>query len=324
MLPLASYLPKASQFVYGCMGLGGGCNETPLGTQEVRQAQEIIETCLEHEITVFDHADIYTFGKAEQAFGQVLAKQPHLREQMILQSKCAIRFADAIGPKRYDFSGQYITESVEGILQRLSVEQLDILILHRPDPLMDIREVAMTIEQLQRQGKILHVGVSNMAVGQIQLLQSSLNTPLVCNQIEMSLGHHPMIESNITANNAGIYAQNDFVGLLEYAQLHNIQLQAWGSLAQGRFSKSLSNYSKSSTGTDVATAKLVHTLADKYSTTATAIVLAFLLRLPQGIQPVIGTTNTQRITECVAAQTIALSHADWFALLVTVRGEELP
>ena len=324
MLPLTTYLPNASQLVYGCMGLGGGWNETPVGVADEQQAQQIIETCLAHGITLFDHADIYTFGKAEQAFGQVLAKQPHLREQMILQSKCAIRFADAVGPKRYDFSGQYITESVEGILQRLSVEQLEILLLHRPDPLMDIREVATTVEQLQQQGKIRHIGVSNMTVGQIQLLQSALSTPLVCNQIEMSLGHHPMIESNITANNAGISAQNEFSGLLEYAQLHNIQLQAWGSLAQGRFSQNLSHYSESSLGTDVATAKLVHNLADKYSTSATAIVLAFLLRLPQGIQPVIGTTNPQRIADCAAAQSVVLSHADWFALLVTVRGEELP
>ncbi len=324
MLPINTHLPSASQLVYGCMGLGGGWNDTAVGVQDVMQTQEIVELCLELGITVFDHADIYTFGKAEQAFGKVLSQQPSLREHMILQSKCAIRFADDLGPKRYDFSGQYLTESVDGILQRLSVAQLDILILHRPDPLMDIREVASTIELLQQQGKIKHVGVSNMSVGQIALLQSALNTPLVCNQIEMSLGHHPMIESNITANNAGIQGQNDFSGLLEYAQLHNIQLQAWGSLAQGRFSKSLSALAEGSVATDARIAKLVHSLADKYATSATAIVLAFLLRLPQGIQPVIGTTQPQRIKECVSAQSITLSHADWFALLVAVRGEELP
>lgn len=324
MLPLASHFSSASRLVYGCMGLGGGWNENPVHADDVVQAQAIIDTCLEHGVRIFDHADIYTFGKAELAFGKVLNQDKTLRDQIILQSKCAIRFADEAGPKRYDFSGQYITASVEGILQRLQIEHLDILILHRPDPLMDIRELARTIERLQQEGKLGHIGVSNMSVGQMQLLQSALNTPLVCNQIEMSLGHHPMIESNITANNAGISAQNEFVGLLEYAQLHNIQLQAWGSLAQGRFSKSLSHYSESSTGTDVATAKLVHELADKYAVSTTAIVLAFLLRLPQGIQPVIGTTNVRRIKECITAQTMQLSHADWYALLVSVRGSELP
>lgn len=131
---MQTYFPEASRLIYGCMGLGGGWNDIAATNDDVKQAQSVIEKALELNINVFDHADIYTFGKAETVFGNVLRDSPALKEQMVLQSKCAIRFEDDMGPKRYDFSAKWISSSVEGILSRLHIEQLDILLLHRPDP----------------------------------------------------------------------------------------------------------------------------------------------------------------------------------------------
>ena len=142
---LSHYFPNASKLVYGCMGLGGDWDSSPVTREHYTQARDVIETALENNITVFDHADIYTLTKAEQVFGQVLKDAPSLKDKMILQSKCAIRFEDEAGPKRYDFSAKWIKESVDGILSRLGIDQLDILLLHRPDPLIELSEVAQTI-----------------------------------------------------------------------------------------------------------------------------------------------------------------------------------
>ena len=171
-----AHFPHASRLIYGCMGLGGGWNDKPATRADVSQARSIIDTVLDLDINVFDHADIYTFGKAETVFGEVLKQAPELKDKMIIQSKCAIRFEDDLGPKRYDFSANHIHTSVEGILSRLGIDQLDILLLHRPDPLMELDEVAGTLKLLQQQGKIKHVGVSNMHGHQINYLQSALST----------------------------------------------------------------------------------------------------------------------------------------------------
>jgi predicted oxidoreductase len=316
--PLQTHFPTASRMVYGCMGLGGGWNDNALTKNDIHQAQALIEQCLANGVNVFDHADIYTFGKAEQAFGNALKHNYTLREQMLIQTKCGIRFADETGVKRYDFSPEYITACVEQSLQQLHIEQIDVFILHRPDVLADLSAVARTIETLQQVGKIKHLGVSNMSVPQLQHLQQYVSTPIVVNQIEMSLAHHPMLDAAIATNIATEAVQNGFAGLLEYAAMHNIQLQAWGSLAQGRFQQA------SQSPTDNAVSDLVTELAHAYNTTKAAIILAFLTRLPQGIQPVIGTTNPQRMQDCFAVHNVHLSHADWYALLTAVRGSEVP
>ena len=160
--PLLTHLPNASQIVYGCMGIGGCWNNNPVSQADITQTHQIIDSALDSNINVFDHADIYTFSKAEMAFGKILAERPSLRESIYLQSKCGIRFDDADAPKRYDLSAKWITQSVDGILSRLNTEYLDVLMLHRPDPLTDIHEVAECINGLIASGKINHLGVSNM------------------------------------------------------------------------------------------------------------------------------------------------------------------
>lgn len=316
---LKDYFADASRLVYGCMGLGGNWDASPVTAAHISQAQDVIETALDSGITVFDHADIYTFGKAEQAFGLVLKNEPSLREKMILQSKCAIRFADDAGPKRYDFSAAWITSSVEDILQRLNIEQLDVLLLHRPDPLMELEEVATTISDLQASGKIKHLGVSNMHGHQINYLQSALGTPVVANQLEMSLAFRDWLEDGITTNSQHNRQMGYAPGTLEYCMMNNVQLQAWGSLAQGKYSGGNAEFEE-----DVATAALVSSLAAQYGVSAEAIVLGWLMRHPANIQPVIGTTNTDRIRSCVQANTVRLSREHWYALLEAARGNDVP
>ncbi len=314
-----SLFPSASKLVYGCMGLGGNWDQSQPTSEHVAQAREVIDTALENHITVFDHADIYTLGKAEAVFGSVLKEAPALRDNMILQSKCAIRFEDEHGPKRYDFSSKWITSSAENSLKRLHTDYLDILLLHRPDPLMELDEVCEALSHLKETGKIKQVGVSNMHSHQIAYLQQALDMPIVVNQVEMSLGFRDWVEEGMTTGSPENRAMGFAPGTLEYCMLNNVQLQAWGSLAQGRFSGGQFHEDN-----DKSVAALVSSLAADYETSPEAIVLAWLMRHPAHIQPVIGTTNPDRIRACAQASDITLTREHWYALLEASRGQEIP
>lgn len=320
-LPLAQKISDCSQLVFGCMGLGGDWNAPNYGQFDVDVANTAIDTALDVGITVFDHADIYTRGKAEQVFGDVLKQRPHLREAMTIQTKCGIRFDDDKGPGRYDFSKEWIIHSVENSLQRLNIEQIDILLLHRPDPLMETTEVASAFEQLVQQGKVKEFGVSNMTSAQMQLLQHALKKPLVCNQLEISLGHLDCIDQGIIANVGGETTYNVMAGTLEYCQMNKIQVQSWGSLSQGLFTGRKVEDQPAHVAT---TAKLVSVLAAEYQTSPEAIVLAFLTRMPQGIQPVIGTVNPERIRACQKVIDVELTREHWYQLFVAARGRAVP
>lgn len=311
-----------SRLVLGCMGFGGGWNQDPITAEHVKQAREAVEAALSIGINFFDHADIYTLGKAEQVFGQVLKEQPGLRERIFIQSKCGIRFQESSGvPGRYDFSKEHIHHSVDGILQRLGVEYIDFLLLHRPDPLMDPEEVGQTISELKESGKVRWFGVSNMSAGQIRLLQAYSDEPFIVNQLEMSLAKIGWLETGVLVNHED-GADNIFPeGTLEYCQLENIQIQAWGPLAKGVFSgRSLEGESEPV----IKTAELVGQLAEQKETTPEAIVLAWLLKHPAAIQPILGTTNAQRIAACKDAVNIDLTRDEWYSLYVSSRGRRLP
>jgi predicted oxidoreductase len=321
VLPLSKHLTNVSEIAYGCMGLGGGWNDNPVSQDDVYQTQAIIETAMASGINLFDHADIYTFSKAEQAFGRVLKSQPELRDQMFLQSKCGIRFQGEGNVGRYDFSAHWVQSSVDGILERLNTEKLDVLLLHRPDPLMELDELARTLQDLHSSGKVEHFGVSNMSGHQIEYLQSALDQPLVVNQMEMSLAKLDWLNDVVLVNSQGLNESDWAPGTLEYCRTNGVQLQAWGCLAQGRFSEQGLNSEDESVR---ATSKYVQQLAEKYSVTSEAIVLAFLLRHPAGIQPVIGTTNLDRIRASVAASKVNLTREEWYNLFVYSRGQALP
>ena len=322
-LPLASHLPNVSRLAFGCMGLGGGWSNNPLSTEDVMDAHAAIDAALEQGINFFDHADIYTMGKAELVFGKVLAERPELKSEIYLQSKCAIRFEDDNGPGRYDHSRDWILNSVNGILTRLGVERLDVLLLHRPDPLMDAAEVAEAIAVLEADGKVNYFGVSNMHRYQMELLNHYLAKPLIANQVEMSLAKHGFLDQGVTVGMDESANVGFDTGLLEYCQLHKVQLQAWGSLAQGQYSgRDLTDARESVRHTS----QLVADLAGKYQVSKEAVVLGWMMKLPQQVQPVIGTINPSRIAACGQAESLAkdLTREDWYRLYVSARERAMP
>ena len=320
MQPISTYFPSADTLVFGCMGLGGSWDASSTSTEQRQKDYQALDAALESGYRFFDHADIYTKGKAEQVFGDYLQHHAGLRDNLLLQSKCAIRFADEASVGRYDFSADYIRQSVEGSLRRLQTDYLDLLLLHRPDPLMQVDEVASVLQRLKEQGKVKHFGVSNFGWPQLQLLQNACPMPLVVNQLQMSLKQHQWLEQNVLTGMAEGASSFFSYGTLEYCQQHKVQVQSWGSLAQGLYSGS----GELTSAADQATATLVQQLAASYQCSPEAIVLAFLMRHPAGIQPVIGTTSPQRIRACREAVGLQLTREHWYALYVAARGHALP
>ena len=319
MLALEHYLPGVSRLSLGCMGFGGGWDDKPINTNHQQQAFSAIDAALAQGINLFDHADIYTRGKAEQVFGQYLSQAGSKREKMFIQTKCAIRFADDTAPGRYDLSPDYIIASVEQSLRRLNTDYIDVLLLHRPDPLMQPDEVATAFAALRQQGKVRHFGVSNMAWAQMQLLQRALPQPLVVNQLQMSLADIDWLEEGVLVGMPQGAERHFGYGTVEYCMLQGIQLQSWGSLAKGIFSGA-----PVQSESQRATAALVRQLADVYNCSAEAIVLAWLMRHPAQVQPVIGTTQAERIVACAQAGSVTLSREHWYQLYVSSRAGALP
>lgn len=310
---------RVSRVAYGCMNIGGTMDDSPLTPELRRLAREAVEAALEAGINFFDHADIYAAGKSEAVFGEILAATPGLRDRIILQSKCGIRMG--VGPrepKRYDFSYAHIVGSVERVLRRLVTDRLDILLLHRPDPLADPEEVARAFDDLHASGKVRHFGVSNHAASQIELLRRYVRQPLVVNQLQLSLAHAQLIDEGVTHNDGP--APPPVSGTLDYCRALGIRVQAWAALGGSRFLDS-------SAQTDEATRQtvaLVAELAAEKGTAPEAILLAWLLRHPAGIQPLIGSTRPERIRACAAAAAVELSREEWYALFTAARGAKLP
>ena len=270
-----------------------------------------VDTALEHGINFFDHADIYGKGRCEELFGQVLT--PSLREKIILQSKCSIRPGIA-----FDFSKEHILNSVDGILKRLNTEYLDILLLHRPDTLMEPEEVADAFRILKESGKVRHFGVSNQTPMQMELLSKYCDEPLLINQLQLSITHCPMINSGINANMYNDSGINRDGGVLEYCRLKDITIQAWSPFQYGMFEGIFLGNEKFA-----ELNKVIDNLAEKYNVTNSAIAVAWILRHPAGIQTIVGTTNKDRIAQISKASEIRLTREEWYALYMAA-GNKLP
>ena len=270
-----------------------------------------VDTALEHGINFFDHADIYGKGRCEELFGQVLT--PSLREKIILQSKCSIRPGIA-----FDFSKEHILNSVDGILKRLNTEYLDILLLHRPDTLMEPEEVADAFRILKDNGKVRHFGVSNQTPMQMELLSKYCDEPLLINQLQLSIAHCPMINSGINANMYNDSGINRDGGVLEYCRLKDITIQAWSPFQYGMFEGIFLGNEKFA-----ELNKVIDNLAEKYNVTNSAIAVAWILRHPAGIQTIVGTTNKDRIAQISKASEIRLTREEWYALYMAA-GNKLP
>jgi predicted oxidoreductase len=323
-LPLHRREIPVSTLVLGCMGFGGAdwFDQSPITAEHVKQGREAVDAALSIGINMFDHANIYKSGKAEQVFGDVLKEKPSLRDKIFIQSKCGIYFPDEKAPfTRFDFSKENILQTVEGSLARLGTDYMDFLLLHRPDPLVEPEEVAEAFRQLKDSGKVRWFGVSNMSTGQMRLLQKYLDVPIVANQLELSLYKHNWVDAGINLNQTPAAGDIFPEGTIEYCREEEIQIQSWGPLAQGLFSgKSLDNQ----TDAVKATAQKVKDYADEKGTTREAIVLAWLLKHPAAIQPVIGTANPERIRACEDATHIELTREEWYDLWIAARGKKMP
>ncbi|RZQ62544.1 aldo/keto reductase [Amycolatopsis suaedae] len=302
------------------MGLGGAWNTEPYGPADIDVAEKAIGAALDAGITAFDHADIYRHGKAESVFGEVLARAPDLRGRILLQSKCGIQLPAGGRAGFYDLRGGGLEDRVEESLDRLRTDHLDVLLLHRPDPLTHPDAVAAAVRRLHEQGLIRHIGVSNMSGAQIAALQARLDLPIVANQLEMSLSRRDWVESGVLVNTTQATANGFPHGTVEHCIDTGVQLQAWGALAQGRYT------GNEQTPAERATAELVRRLAREKDTTPETIVLWWLQRHPAAIAPVIGSTNPSRIVACGDAvrRKPILSHEEWYDLWVAARDEPLP
>jgi predicted oxidoreductase len=310
----------AERLLYGCMGLGGTWDTTPYGAADVAHAEAAVEAALDSGITVFDHADIYRHGKAEAVFGEVLSRAPGLRERIVLQTKCGIRLSDGERPGMYDLRGESIARRVEESLVRLRTDVIDVLLLHRPDPLADPEDIARALTSLHRQGLVRRFGVSNMSGPQISLLQSFLGLPLAANQLEMSLHRRDWLEGGVLVNTPEAASTGFPLGTVEHCRSNGIRLQAWGALAQGRYT------GRQETPAEQATARLVTSLAKAKGTSPETVLLWWLQRHPSRIAPVIGSARPERIRACAdaARRDPQLTHEEWYELWITARGAALP
>ncbi len=283
-----------------------------LDTLALPEAERFLNTALEEGANFFDHADIYGGGDCERLFAEALAMTPSLRERLLLQSKCGIREG------RYDFSKEHILASVDGILARLRTDYLDVLLLHRPDALMEPDEVAEAFDRLEREGKVRHFGVSNMHPRQIELLRKHLRQPLVANQLQLSIAHAGMIDSGLNVNMRTDAAIDRDGYVLDYCRLEGITVQPWSPFQHGFIDGPfLGNEDFPELNRELATLAVEHGVSD------TTIALAWLLRHPARMQPVIGTMNPERLRECCRASEVELSREEWYRIYQAA-GNTLP
>lgn len=267
-------------------------------------------------INFFDHSDVYAGGQSEAKFAQALRSAKIPRDQVLIQSKCGLR--DVHTNYHFDFSKDYIISSVEGSLERLQTDYLDVLLLHRPDALVEPEEVAEAFSQLHQAGKVRYFGVSNQNPYQIELLQKSVEQPLIANQLQFGPAHTPMLDAGLNANMLNPLAIVRDGSVLDYCRLHHITIQPWSpfqvDLNQGLFME----HPKYTQLTET-----LHAFASDYQVSFEALVLAWILRHPAQMQPIVGSMNPQRIRSMVAAFDIELSRADWYKIYKSA-GNPLP
>lgn len=273
-------------------------------TVSAETLDQLIHTALDLGIDTFDHADIYGDYGNERIFGDVIRRQPELARRIRIITKCGIKLVSGQRPdhrvKHYDTSREHIVGSAENSLRLLSVEKIDVLLIHRPDPLLDPQEVAAAFNQLREQGKVMHFGVSNFTAEQFEMLQSYLSFPLVTNQIEISLFlPHLLLD-----------------GTVDNMMKHRAGVMAWSPLGGGKF---LAGETESSR----RVLNGLNSLGQKYSASPGQLLLAWLMKHPASIFPVIGTTKPERIYEGVSSLDISLDRQDWFEMLKWVTGRDV-
>ena len=272
----------------------------------------LINTALDGGINFFDHADIYGGGQSEAKFAEALDLTPQLREKMILQSKCGIRKG------AFDFSKEHILNAVDGILTRLRTDTLDVLLLHRPDALVEPEEVAEAFTILQDSGKVKYFGVSNQNPMQIELLKKFVKQPIIFNQLQFSITNTGMIDAGINVNMEIDPSIDRDGSILDYCRLNDITIQPWSPFQYGFFEGVFLDNDKFP-----ELNQKIDEIAAAHGVTNTAIAIAWILRHPAHMQPVVGTTNPTRVKDICKASDITLSRQDWYEIY-RAAGNKLP
>lgn len=292
-IQLGASSQMVSSVILGCMRINGA-----------KDPVKVIETAYDNGINFFDHADIYGGGECESIFADALAKTSLKREDLFIQTKCGI-----VPGVMFDFSKKHIIESVEGSLQRLKMDYVDALLLHRPDTLVDPSEVAEAFDELEKSGKVRHFGVSNQKPMQIDLLKKYVKQPLLANQLQFGLKHSGMIDQGIHVNMTDDGSVDHDGSILDYSRLNDMTIQAWSPYQYGFFE-----------GVFIGNEKFpelnqaLDNLAEKYGTTPTGLAAAWILRHPANMQVIAGTMNPGRIEEIAKASEIQLTREDWYEL----------
>lgn len=276
-----------------------------------KEASAFVETCLENDANFFDHADIYGSGDSEQVFGKAIAGK---RDKVLIQTKCGIKRPN----KTFDFSYEHITNSVDGSLNRLGTDYIDVLLLHRPDALMEPEEVARAFRDLKESGKVRHFGVSNQNPYQMKLLEQYMDMPICANQLQLSVMHTPMIGAGINVNMTNESGVNRDGSVLDYCRLNNITIQPWSPMQFG-FIEGCFVDNEQFPEVNRAMAEV----GKRYGVNNTTIAIAWLLRHPAKMMPITGTTNLSRLRDCFKAADIRLTREEWYAIYCAA-GNKLP
>lgn len=294
---------NASEIILGCMRID---------SLSKREASTLINTALEEGINFFDHADIYGGGKSEEVFADAVGMNSSVREKFIIQTKCGIRKG------YFDFSKEHILNSVDGSLKRLNTDYIDILLLHRPDTLMEPEEVAEAFSTLHSSGKVKYFGVSNQNPMQIELLSKYLNQKIIINQLQLSITNTGMIDSGLNVNMKIDPSIDRDGSILEYCRLKDITIQAWSPFQYGFFEGVFLDNDKFPELNNK-----INEIADSRGVTNTAIAISWILRHPAKIQPIVGTTNQQRLKDICKASQVELTRQEWYEIY-RAAGNKLP
>ena len=303
-LTLGNSSLRVSRLAYGCWRFGA----TPDRRADDKRA---VMAAFETGYTLFDHADIYALGEAEKIFGEVLRESPGMRERVTIVTKAGVRRPDDPpgSPYHYNLSGEYLIRCCEGSLRRLGVETIDVFLLHRADWLTDPADVAAAFSRLAESGKVRFFGVSNCRPSLVRALQAACPMPLVAQQVEISLGQLAAFED----------------GTLDQCMEMKLAPMAWSPLGGGQFADGAKRLLKFQEGYRTEPVlPLLDERARASRTTRSAVALAWLLKHPSGILPIVGSTQPQRIQEAARATEIDLSREEWYRLLNAARGAPLP
>ena len=303
---------EISNLAYGCMRISGSWDRTLVDDAVIARGIEALEAAVDAGYTFFDHADIYGDTACESIFGEALKKHPDWRERLVVATKCGIRFADEplLGqPHRYDFSFEHIVASVEESLKRLRMERIDLLMLHRPDFLADPAEIAQAFTKLREEGKVREFGVSNFRPSLLSAVQSALPFALQVNQIEI----HPLRLDCFTD------------GTIDQCMERHVTPMAWSPLAQGRVGTGhVPKPDAPNREHHLALLASLDAVAEQYGCDRSVVALAWLLKHPAGIVPVVGSTKPEHIKTAANATEIDMDRDAWYRILLAARGEKLP